>query len=197
MRSLLFFVFTFAFCLFTFAFLLSCSIIEPSPRLRLTHAHAPPCRVAGEFMAEDQTSREILEQLVERLNHLERVLQSNTMRLHAVERRVGLEPPPPGVMRRPIFDAHAEERDAAQPTATGTHAAERDAAQPATEAQRDATNSGPEASATQAPTFAAGQTQAPPSAPRATEAEARRGAAAGAASARSTRATKRRDIESL
>ena len=82
-------------------------------------------------MAEDQTSREILEQLVERLNHLERVLQSNTMRLHAVERRVGLEPPPPGVMRRPISDAHA---------------AERDAAQPATEAQRDATNSGPDGS---------------------------------------------------
>src|SRR5207237_8469879 len=98
-------------------------------------------------MAEDQTSREILEQLVERLDHLERVLQSNTMRLHAVERHVGLEPPP-DVMRRPISDAHAEERDAAQP---------------ATEIQRDETNSGPEAGAAQAHPFAAGATQAPPS----------------------------------
>src|SRR5205085_2349280 len=125
----------FAFCLSP-----SCSIIEPTPRLRLTHAHAPPCRVAGEFMAEDQTSREILEQLVERLDHLERVLQSNTMRLHAVERRVGLEPPP-GVMRQPI---------------SGAHAAEGDAAQPSTGASRDETNSGPEAGAIQAPPFAAG-----------------------------------------
>src|SRR5947209_19605325 len=132
-------------------------------------------------MAEDQTSREILEQLVERLDHLERVLQSNTMRLHAIERRVGLEPPP-GVMRRPI---------------SGAHAAERDAAQPSTGASRDETNSGPEAGATQARPFAAGATQAPPFAPRATEADARRGAAAGAASARASRATKPRDIESL
>ena len=139
-------------------------------------------------MAEDQTSREILEQLVERLDHLERVLQSNTMRLHAVERRVGLEPLPTDMRRRPVFDAHADERDEAQPPATEAHAAE-----------TDATSRGTEASTTQTPPFAPRATQAPPFAPRAREAEARRGPYAGASSARAaaTRETKRRDIESL
>src|SRR5947209_4578564 len=134
-------------------------------------------------MAEDQTSREILEQLVERLDHLERVLQSNTMRLHTVERRVGLEPPPPDVSRRTIFDTHAGERDEAQPTATGAHAAERDGTKSGPEA--GATQAHPfAAGATQAHPFAAGATQAPPSAARSTEAEARRATASGAASAR-------------
>jgi uncharacterized membrane protein len=45
-------------------------------------------------MSEEQTSREILSQLVERLDHLERLLQTQTARLYAVERRVGLEAPP-------------------------------------------------------------------------------------------------------
>ncbi|MDQ3919862.1 MAG: DUF2339 domain-containing protein, partial [Acidobacteriota bacterium] len=45
-------------------------------------------------MAEDRPSREILEQLVERLDHLERVLQANTARLHLIERRLEIEPPP-------------------------------------------------------------------------------------------------------
>jgi uncharacterized membrane protein len=45
-------------------------------------------------MAEDLPSREILEQLVERLDRLERLLQANTARLHLIERRLGIEPPP-------------------------------------------------------------------------------------------------------
>jgi uncharacterized membrane protein len=45
-------------------------------------------------MSEEQTSREILSQLVERLDHLERLLQTQTARLYAVERRLGLESPP-------------------------------------------------------------------------------------------------------
>lgn len=44
-------------------------------------------------MAEDLPSREILEQLVERLDSLERVLQANTARLHLIERQLGIEPP--------------------------------------------------------------------------------------------------------
>src|SRR5919107_1042817 len=45
-------------------------------------------------MAEDTPSRELLENLVERLDYLERILQAQTARLYAVERRLGLEPSP-------------------------------------------------------------------------------------------------------
>lgn len=62
-------------------------------------------------MAEEQTSRELLEKLVERLEHLERVVQSQTARLYAVERRLGLEAPPPA-QRRPLYESPAEEWDA-------------------------------------------------------------------------------------
>ena len=41
-------------------------------------------------MAEDPPSREILEQLLERLDVLERVLQAHTARLHLMERRLGI-----------------------------------------------------------------------------------------------------------
>lgn len=54
-------------------------------------------------MSEEQTSREILSQLVERLDHLERLLQTQTARLYAVERRLGLEAPPEQPPRRPPF----------------------------------------------------------------------------------------------
>lgn len=70
-------------------------------------------------MAEEQTSRELLERLVERLDHLERILQSNTARLHAVERRLGLEAPRLEVeprQRRPLYESLADERDRAQTT---------------------------------------------------------------------------------
>ncbi|HEX8282402.1 MAG TPA: DUF2339 domain-containing protein [Pyrinomonadaceae bacterium] len=73
-------------------------------------------------MAEDQTSREILSQLVERLDHLERLLQSQTARLYAVERRLGLEPPPQPQpqqqpRRPPLSEMPADEREGARPAA--------------------------------------------------------------------------------
>ncbi|HLM57498.1 MAG TPA: DUF2339 domain-containing protein, partial [Pyrinomonadaceae bacterium] len=46
-------------------------------------------------MADDQLSPEILENLVERLDRLEQMLQNNTVRLHAIEQRLGLNAPPP------------------------------------------------------------------------------------------------------
>ncbi|HEV3470053.1 MAG TPA: DUF2339 domain-containing protein [Pyrinomonadaceae bacterium] len=46
-------------------------------------------------MAGDDSSREIIEQLVARLGSLERELRANAERLSAVERRLGVEPRPP------------------------------------------------------------------------------------------------------
>ncbi|MFL6253703.1 MAG: DUF2339 domain-containing protein [Pyrinomonadaceae bacterium] len=43
-------------------------------------------------MAEEQTSREMLAQLAARLEHLEQMMQAQTMRLYAIERRMGIEP---------------------------------------------------------------------------------------------------------
>ncbi len=63
-------------------------------------------------MAEDQTQREILSQLVERLDHLEGLLQAQTARLYAVERRLGLEGPPPA-RRPPLYETFIDEREEA------------------------------------------------------------------------------------
>jgi uncharacterized membrane protein len=63
-------------------------------------------------MAEEQNSRELLTQLVERLDHLERVLQSQTARLYAVEQRLGLEAPTPA-RRRPLYESLTDEREEA------------------------------------------------------------------------------------
>ena len=70
-------------------------------------------------MAEDNSSRETFAQLVERLEHLEKVLQANTARLHAVEqqlRAVGSPTPtsPPlqqARQRRPLYETIKDERD--------------------------------------------------------------------------------------
>jgi uncharacterized membrane protein len=62
-------------------------------------------------MAEDTSSRELLENIVERLDHLERILQTHTARLYAVEQRLGIEPRP---QRRPLGIEEAE-RDAHAP----------------------------------------------------------------------------------
>ncbi|HEX6186387.1 MAG TPA: DUF2339 domain-containing protein [Pyrinomonadaceae bacterium] len=64
-------------------------------------------------MAEDQTQRELLSQLVERLDHLERLLQAQTARLYAVERRIGIETPPPA-RRPPLYETLTDERDEAR-----------------------------------------------------------------------------------
>src|SRR5947207_6090117 len=60
-------------------------------------------------MAEELPSREILEQIVERLDHLESLLQSNTARLHAIERRMAIEPLLPVRQRRPPHKPRAGE----------------------------------------------------------------------------------------
>src|SRR2546430_846905 len=60
-------------------------------------------------MAEELPSREILEQIVERLDHLESLLQSNTARLHAIERRMAIEPLLPVRQRRPPHEPRAGE----------------------------------------------------------------------------------------
>ena len=55
----------------------------------------------------DQTSREMLEQLAARIEHLERVMQAQTTRLYAIERQVGIEPMP----RRPLYESLIDERE--------------------------------------------------------------------------------------
>jgi uncharacterized membrane protein len=63
-------------------------------------------------MAEDPSQRETLERLIERLEHLEQLLQANTVRLHAIERRLGIEPAAlPTSRRRPLYESLTDERD--------------------------------------------------------------------------------------
>src|SRR5215207_342932 len=64
-------------------------------------------------MAEDDASGDANARLVERLEHLERVLQANTQRLHAVEQRLRLDtaPPPRTEPRRPLYESVVDERD--------------------------------------------------------------------------------------
>ena len=141
-------------------------------------------------MAEDLPSREILEQLVERLDHLERVLQANTARLHAVERRLGVEPPPPARPRPAIRERYPDEIkeavSALHTTETGSAAAEEE------RAQQDASRR-----AAPAATYAgaASQSEAGPALGASVEGEAaRKGDKARAGVAREV---KRRDLESL
>ncbi|MBV9924376.1 MAG: DUF2339 domain-containing protein [Acidobacteria bacterium] len=58
----------------------------------------------------DETSRELLEQLAARLEHLERLVQSQTSRLYAIERRMGIEP----MLRRPLYSSLKDEREEAR-----------------------------------------------------------------------------------
>ena len=64
----------------------------------------------GEERTSDETSRELLEQLAARVEHLERLLQSQTARLYAVERRMGIEP----MLRRPLYGSLKDEREEAR-----------------------------------------------------------------------------------
>lgn len=61
-------------------------------------------------MAEEQTSREMLEQLAARIEHLERLVQAQTTRLYAIERRTGIEP----TVRRPLYESLGDEREEAR-----------------------------------------------------------------------------------
>jgi uncharacterized membrane protein len=131
-------------------------------------------------MAEEQSSRELLEQLVERLEHLERVLQSQTMRLYAIERRLGLDSPAP-VRRR---ESPAEEWDAAAaartPPATPPRDDVRDKAREAGSALTHETRAG-----------AVEATRTPPYAPASDASEP------GPSRAKRRDEAKRRDIESV
>ncbi len=73
-------------------------------------------------MAEDNSSREAIERLAARLEHLESVLQANTARLHAVEERLRAAPPPSPerpAPRRPLYETIKDERDETPEAATG------------------------------------------------------------------------------
>ncbi|HZB44897.1 MAG TPA: DUF2339 domain-containing protein, partial [Pyrinomonadaceae bacterium] len=101
-------------------------------------------------MAEDDAARDANARLAERLEHLERVLQANTQRLHAIERHLRLDTaaPPRTEPRRPLYESVVDEREeaaAAPPPAVGAvHAAAEDGARPPREAEppRDATHEG-------------------------------------------------------
>ncbi len=68
-------------------------------------------------MAEDLPSREILKKLVERLDLLERTLQSNTARLHFIEERLGIKRPPVFVSQRPpLREPFEDEKGQTNPT---------------------------------------------------------------------------------
>jgi uncharacterized membrane protein len=86
-------------------------------------------------MAEEQTSREMLEQLAARIEHLERLMQAQTTRLYGIELRLGIE----RASRRPLYESLTDEREEAR-GATPT-AAPREAARPsdAGEARGEAT----------------------------------------------------------
>lgn len=61
-------------------------------------------------MAEEQTSREMLEQLAARLENLERLMQAQTTRLYAVESRLGVE----RESRPPLYESFKDEREEAR-----------------------------------------------------------------------------------
>jgi uncharacterized membrane protein len=74
-------------------------------------------------MAQDNGSREAVERLIEQIEHLERVLQANTKRLHAIEQHLRLpaerrQTAPE--QRRPLYEEIIDEREDHQ--ASGTHA---------------------------------------------------------------------------
>lgn len=73
-------------------------------------------------MAEDDATRAALEHLAARLEHLEGVLQANTQRLHAVERRLSLDSAPPprarAEPRRPLYESIVDEREEAAATSS-------------------------------------------------------------------------------
>jgi uncharacterized membrane protein len=61
----------------------------------------------AEEQTSEQTSREMLEQLAARIEHLERVMQAQTARLYAVELRMGIE----RSARRPLYETLKDERE--------------------------------------------------------------------------------------
>jgi uncharacterized membrane protein len=77
-------------------------------------------------MAEEQTSREMLERLAARIEHLEQMMQAQTTRLYAIERRMGIEP----TLRRPRPEPRTDEREEARAAAPTPTAAPRETSRP-------------------------------------------------------------------
>src|ERR1051325_6912541 len=86
-------------------------------------------------MSEETPPRELLENLVERLDQLERIMQAQTMRLYSVERRLGIEndprPRPLGIEDAPLEEANV--RPAQRPPTP--YEDELEATQPQTQTQ--------------------------------------------------------------
>lgn len=83
----------------------------------------------AEEQTSDQTAREMFEQLAARIDHLERLMQAQTTRLYAIERRMGIEPMP----RRPLYESLTDEREESR--GVGPDAAPREHARPAAAGQ--------------------------------------------------------------
>ena len=69
-------------------------------------------------MAEDDGSENAHARLAERLEQLERVLQANTQRLHAIEQHLRLDQtqsPPRVEQRRPLYESIVDEREQPAP----------------------------------------------------------------------------------
>lgn len=154
-------------------------------------------------MSEDLPSRETLEQLIERLDHLERVLQANTARLHSIELRLGPDAAPDAVrQRRPTYERLKDERDEGARATPPTPATARERAMEtetphATDARHDSPSATRDASSTYGhQSHATGTSGAKP------EAEAAYAAGASAQSSDAARGAgvsvpKRRDMESV
>jgi uncharacterized membrane protein len=103
-------------------------------------------------MAEETPSRELLENLIERLDHLERTLQAQTARLYQVERSLGIEPPPrpqragpssPGAFAPPPRRAPTVDESDTSQTPRAVSAVEPDAADVETDASHVETDALP------------------------------------------------------
>lgn len=145
-------------------------------------------------MAEDLPPREILEQLVERLDRLERLLQANTQRLHAVEQRLGIDAdtrPATAPPRPRTHDWLAEQREE---QARAIHTTEAAPSRPDAASRSDAASAGSQASTAQTSSSGA---QASAASAAASPASGNGAAGGRVFEAAGARAGKPRDIESL
>jgi uncharacterized membrane protein len=157
-------------------------------------------------MAEDNSSRETIERLVERLEHLEQVLQANTARLHAVEERLRAATPPAPQHtgpRRPLYETvrdEGDEADAAPAHAFDAEGREADAQAPraARGAEPDARGAETDARAPQPPSSQTPPPSSQPSAPPPFTSQTPPPRPQGAAAqARGGAAAKGRDLEAV
>lgn len=103
------------------------------------HYHVRGVR-AAELMADNEQKRSTADEIIARLEHLERVMQSNTARLHAIESRLRLdEAKAPPVERAPTVAApRAKDDDAEAKTSSSYAATEAGAPKPSDAKRADA-----------------------------------------------------------